>query len=202
MNRPVTVPTGRAGVALLATIPTTLLVLATIIHPADLDKGSAETWRNLHFVLLFVFPLVGLAPWIIARRAGRAYGWLSGIAGYGFATAYTGLDLLAGVGGGALVLSGNANVTGTIFAISRILEQIGGISLVLACAVAAVAAVRVAGGSAVPGGALAIAGAVLLLQFHIYPGRGTLAVGVLALGFALLAVAVTSRAVKGRTPAG
>lgn len=192
-NLPLIIPTGRLGVGLVATIPTTLLVLATIIHPPRLDLQGAETWRNLHFALLFVFPLVALAPWIVARRAGRVYGWLAGIAGYGFATAYTGLDLLAGVGGGALVLSGNSDVTGPVFAMAKILEQIGGISLILACAVAAVAAFRAVAWRALPGGILAIFGAFLLLQFHIYPGRGTLATGVLAIGFALLAIAVTPR---------
>lgn len=194
VNHPLSLPTGRLGVALLATVPATLLVLATIIHPPRLNLAGAETWRNLHFALLFVFPLVGLAPWIVARRAGRAYGWLAGILGYGFATAYAGLDLLAGVGGGALVISGNSDKTGPIFAMARILEQIGGISLVLGCAVAAVAAFRLVGWRALAGGVVAIVGAFLLgpMGFHIYPGRGTLATGVLTIGFALLAVAVTS----------
>lgn len=192
-NRPVTLPTSRLGVGLIATVPTTILVLATLIHPPRLDEASAETWRNLHFALLFVFPLVGLAPWIIARRAGRVYGWVAGFLGYGFATAYTGLDLLAGVGGGALVLSGNADVTGPVFAIAKVLEQLGGVSLILGCLVAAVAAVRLVGWRAIPGGVFALAGAILLLQFHIYPGRGTLATGLLTIGFAVLAVAVTAR---------
>ncbi len=192
-NRPLTIPTGRVGVALIATIPATILVLATIIHPPRLDDAGAETWRNLHFALLFVFPLVGLAPWIIARRAGPVYGWLAAILGYGFATAYTGLDLLAGVGGGALVLSGRSDATGPVFAVAKILEQIGGISLILACLLAAVAAFRLVGLRALAGGVLATAGAYLLLQFHIYPGRGTLATGVLTIGFSLLAVAITNR---------
>lgn len=192
-DRPLTLPTGRVGIALVATIPTTLLVLATFIHPPQLDDAGAESWRNLHFALLFVFPLVGLAPWIIARRAGRVFGWLAGILGYGFATAYTGLDLLAGVGAGALVLSGNSEATGPVFAMAKILEQVGGASLILGCLVATVAACRLVGWRSLPGGVLAVAGAFLLLQFHIYPGRGTLATGLLTIGFALLAVAVTSR---------
>ena len=171
---------------LLVTVPAVLCALVGLTHPATLDASSALYWRNLHLALIPVFPLIGLAPWLIARRAGVWLGRLGALFGYGFAIFYTALDILAGVAGGALISAGD---TGTpVFEIARILGVIGVVSLVLGCLVASFAAFRTGDVRTLPGAVLACVGAVLVQPFHIYAGLGTLAMLLLAGGFAILAI--------------
>ena len=89
--------------ALLVSVPALLCAAIGLTHPPTLNAASADHWRNMHIVLIPIFPLIGLAPWLIARRAGVAWSRAGAVFGYGFATFYTSLDLLAGVAGGALV---------------------------------------------------------------------------------------------------
>lgn len=177
--------------ALLVAVPALLCATVGLAHPPKLNADSAEYWRAMHLVLIPIFPLIGLAPWLIARRAGRVFGWLGAIFGYGFATFYTSLDLLAGVGAGALVASGNSDATGPVFAIARILGTIGVVSLALGVIVAGIAAYRVAGPLTIPGALLALVGAILIQNGHIYLGLGTVAMLLLAAGFVVLALVVS-----------
>ncbi len=181
----------RRTLVLLVALPAVACAIVGLTHPHHLTMASAAHWRNLHLILIPIFPLVGLAPWLIARRAGLWFGRIAAVFGYGFAIFYTALDILAGVAGGALVLAGHADVTGSVFAIARILGSIGVASLVAGCLVAGVAAVRVSGVVALPGAILATVGAILVQEGHIYLGLGTVAMVALATGFALMAVAVT-----------
>ena len=181
----------RALVVAGATLPALLCALIGLAHPGDLTVSTAELWRNIHLALIPVFPLIGLAPWLVARQGGRRLGWLAAVGGYGYATFYTSLDLLAGVGGGAMVLGGEADSTGPIFAIARVLARIGVWCLVAAAVVATVAAVRRVGATAVPAGLVAVVGSYLVYRGHIYFPVGTLAMLLLAGGFGALALLVT-----------
>ncbi|MGV8894832.1 MAG: hypothetical protein ACOH1U_00035 [Rhodoglobus sp.] len=181
----------RRTLVLLVALPAVACAIVGLTHPGHLTAASAEHWRNMHLILIPIFPLIGLAPWLIARRAGVWWARVAALFGYGFAIFYTALDILAGVAGGALVLAGHPDVTGSVFSIARILGSIGVVSLVAGCGVAGVAAFRVAGVVALPGVILAAGGAILVQQGHIYPGLGTVAMVLLAAGFALMAVAVT-----------
>ena len=189
----------RLTLVLLVSLPAVACAAVGLTHPAHLTAGSAELWRNLHLVLIPVFPLIGLAPWLIARRAGRWFGGVAALFGYGFATFYTSLDILAGVTGGALVMAGNGDATGPIFAVARTLAAIGVVSLVAGCIVAGIAAFRVAGVVALPGAVLATVGAILVQPGHIYLGLGTVALVLFAAGFVIMAITV-SRSVD-RIPA-
>lgn len=181
----------RRTLALLVALPAIACALVGLTHPMDLTAASAEYWRNMHIVLIPIFPLIGLAPWLIARRAGVWFGRVGAALGYGFATFYTALDILAGVAGGALVLAGDSAATGAVFGIGRILANVGVVSLVAGCLVAGVAAFRVAGIAALPGALLATVGAVLVQPGHVYLGLGTVAMTLLAGGFVAMAFAVT-----------
>ncbi len=185
----------RRTLVLLVTIPALLCAAIGLTHPPSLNAASAEHWRTMHLVLIPIFPLIGLAPWLIARRAGVWFGRGAAGLGYGFAVFYTSLDLLAGVAGGALVASGHPDATGQVFAIARVLGTVGVVALVLACVLAGFAAFRVAGLAALPGALLATVGAVLVQPGHIYLGLGTVAMLLLAGGFAVMAWAVTKPAV-------
>ena len=185
----------RWRLALLVSVPALLCGAIGLTHPPTLNAESAEHWRNMHLALIPVFPLIGLAPWLIARRPGRWFGRAGALLGYGFAIFYTSLDILAGVAGGALVASGHGDATGQVFAIARALAAVGVVSLVLGCVVAGIAAFRVAGLAALPGALIAAVGAALVLPGHIYLGLGTVAMLLLAGGFVILAFTVTRPAV-------
>jgi len=48
---------------LAVTGPPLLLSGLGLVNPAHLTAESADVWKNLHVVLLPVFPLLALAPW-------------------------------------------------------------------------------------------------------------------------------------------
>jgi len=171
--------------------PAIACALVGLTHPMGLDADSALYWQNLHIALLFLFPLIGFAPWLIASRVDRRLGWAAAVLGYGFATLYTALDVLAGIAAGALVLGGEADATGPVYAIARILARVGVWSLVLGAVVAGVAAFQHARFAALPGAVLAVLGAYLVYPGHIYFPVGTVSMLLLAAGFGALAVAVT-----------
>lgn len=179
--------------ALLVAGPAVLCALVGLTHPPHLTASTAEYWRNLHLALIPVFPLIGVAPWLIARRAGRWFGRIAALFGYGFATFYTALDILSGVAGGALVNAGKP--AAPVFAVASVLGTIGVVALVLACATSAIAAFTVAGVPTVPGSVLALTGAVLVQPGHIFGGLGTLAMLLLAGGLVVL-VFTTGRAAR------
>ena len=190
----------RARLTLIALVvgPALLAALVGLTHPTDLNPDTATYWKNMHIGLIFVFPLMGLAPWLIARRVDRRLGWLAAIAGYGYATLYTALDILAGVAGGALVEGGQSDASGPVFAVARTLARIGVYSLVAGAVIAGAAVIwrasrRDRGGLAAAsvGLILAAVGAWLIYDGHIYPPLGTLAMLLTAAGFGLLAFAVT-----------
>lgn len=180
----------------LATVPTLVVLLVGITHPLNLTEEAAQSWQTLHLVLLPVFPLMGLAPWIVARTADRRLGWLAAIGGYAFATGYTALDVLAGIGGGAMVLGGQSDATGPLFRIANQLALVGVYGLVFGTLVASIAAVLRGRWLAIPGAALALVGSYMISTEHIFSPLGTLALGLVVVGYAILATAVT------RTPRG
>lgn len=176
-----------AGVA----APAVLCALIGISHPQELTAETAGYWQAMHIALIPVFPLLGIAPWLVARRVDRRLGWLAGLFGYGFATFYTSLDILAGVAAGTLVLAGQPDSAAPVFAVARPLAAVGAWSLVLGTLVASAAAIFRARLRAIPGAALALLGASLVYSGHIYLGRGTLAMLLLAAGYTVLVFAVT-----------
>ncbi|MEY2847392.1 MAG: hypothetical protein RI885_57 [Actinomycetota bacterium] len=181
----------RIGVIALATVPTIVVLLVGLTHPTRLTEQSAEWWRNLHIILLPVFPFMGLAPWLVARAVDRRLGWVAAIGGFGFATCYTSLDVLAGIGGGAMMLGGESDASGPLFRIGNQLAQVGVYSLVGATLVASIAAIVRARLVAIPGALLALVGAYLIADGHVYFPQGTLALALVAGGYAILATLVT-----------
>ena len=193
----------------LAAGPALLAALVGLTHPTDLNPDTATYWKNMHVGLIFIFPLMGLAPWLIARRVDRRLGWLGAVAGFGFATLYTALDILAGVAGGALVEGGQAEATGPVFAIARTLARIGVYSLVVGALVAGAAAIWWAAQNerrrlpaAAVGLILAAAGTWLIYDGHIYVPLGTVALLLTAAGFGLMALIVSHAEPHTKPPEG
>ena len=187
-----------------AVAPALVLVLLTPAHPTSNTAETALWWRNLHIILLPIFPLIALAPWLVAREVDRRLGWVAGMFGFVYAYFYTSLDVLAGIGAGALAIAGFDEARSPLYATGRSLAIVGIVALTVATLVASAGAVRRAGLVALPGAALATAGSVLFYFGHVYPGRGTLAMLLLAGGYAVLALAVTRtpKPVAGDAPAG
>jgi len=178
----------RLRLVLLVSIPALACALIGLLHPHHLTADTAARWQLMHLVLIPVFPLIGFAPWLIARRSNRVLGIVAAVAGYGFATFYTSLDLLAGVAAGALQLAGVTEGKAPVYEVAREIGLVGVVSLVLACLAATAAVYTRRRLRAIPGGVLATAGALLVQPGHIYPGLGTLAMLLLAAGFVALAL--------------
>jgi len=190
----------RLRLVLLVSIPALACALIGLLHPHHLTADTAARWQLMHLVLIPVFPLIGFAPWLIARRTSRALGIVAAVAGYGFATFYTSLDLLAGVAAGTLQLAGVTEGKAPVYEIAREVGLIGVVSLVIACLAATVAVFVHRRLRALPGGVLAVAGSVLVQPGHIYPGLGTLAMLLLAAGLVALAVEVAPMRHAADTP--
>jgi len=187
-------PRARWVVVAAVGLPPLLLAGLGLDHPATLDAATADRWRDLHVLLLPLFPLLGLAPWMIARRDSRLLGWAAGFFGYVYGVFYTALDVLAGIGAGAVQSAGLSAAVEVMFTRGDALGAVGVLAYLAATLVAAVAALRQARLAAAPGATLVVAGAVSFLNSHIYWPRGVLTLVVLAVGWALLA------SISARTP--
>lgn len=183
-------PSNRVLLTVVIAGPLILLAIASVFHPMNLTDATAGVWFGLHLVLIPVFPLVGFAPWLIAKQVDRRLGWAAAVFGFGYAAFYTSLDVLAGVGAGAVQLAGETDAKASLYAIGRVVAAIGVISLISATVVASIAGILRARLAAVPGAVLALAGTALLYRGHIYFGYGTLTMLLLAAGFTILAFAV------------
>ena len=169
--------------------PPLLLAGLGLAHPAHLTGGTADAWKDLHVVLLPVFPLLALAPWLLTRGEHRAVRWAAIGLGYAYAVLYTALDVLAGIGAGVLQQAGAVDQKRFLFAEGNDLADFGVWAYLLAASLAAAVALRRSRLAALPGAVLVVAGAVSFLDSHVYWPRGGLTMVVLAVGWAALAVA-------------
>jgi hypothetical protein len=183
--------------AAVALPPLALAIIGTT-HPHHLTPASALYWRNLHVLTLPIFPLLGFAPWLIVRfRRNLAISWVAGVLGFVYAAFYTGLDVLAGIGGGGLEHAGMDMATGTVFHLGNGLGFIGSIAFIAACVIAGVVAIRETGVLAVPGALLVIAGSFLFLERHIFFPLGVLGQLCLAVGWIVILIAAVRKSRSG-----
>jgi hypothetical protein len=183
---------------LVAVLPPIVVGLAGLTHPDRLTQDAAGFWRDLHIVFLPLLPLLALGPWIVASSVDRRLGHVAAFLGYVYACFYTALDLLAGVGAGALK-SERADGLGVLFDLAADLGQIGSLAFILATAVAAGCALSVARVRAVPGCVLVFAGAYGYMEEHVYWPGGVVSMLALAAGWGLLVIALRPVAVESRT---
>lgn len=177
----------RVLLVLAVAVPLVIALVIGLTHPVSLNTSSAPWWRNLHIILLPVFPLIGAGPWLVSRRSARPWRWLAGVGGFLFAVYYTGLDVLAGIAAGTVQLAGHPETKSSLYAIANVFGPIGAIGLAVAWAAATVGAMRTSVMRAVPG-ALAVVGALLVLKSHVYFPVGTLGLALLLAGGVVLAV--------------
>lgn len=177
---------------LLAAGPPLLLAGLGLAHPMDLTVDSAGWWQNLHTILLPIFPLLALGPWVVVRNAHRAVRWAIGLLGFAYAVFYTALDVLAGIGAGALKQAAAGDTwTSVMFTQGNDLSTYGVWAYLAATILASAVALRRTGLSAIPGAAIVVAAAVSFLGSHIYWPTGGLTMIAFAAGWtALLVVGV------------
>ena len=109
-----------------------------------------------------------------------------------YACFYTGLDLLAGAGAGALKLEGSEDL-GVLFRLASPMEWVGTTAYLAATVLACALVLRRAGLAAVPGALIVVAASVSFLDSHIFWPRGVLTMYALAVGWAALAAVAPAR---------
>ncbi|MGH8933298.1 MAG: hypothetical protein ACRDZO_22345 [Egibacteraceae bacterium] len=182
--------------------PLTLAALG-LTHPSDLTSRTAPYWRDLHIILLPLFPLLGVNLWWLLGDARDPASWLARLAAFVFIAFYSGLDVLAGVAAGAVVAAGVSDVAGAtspLFAQASRLGAIGAGSLVIGTVITGIVLVVRTGRVAVPGAVLLVAGAVLFGRNHIYFPVGVSAMLVMAAGFGWLQWGRLNRAQVAASP--
>lgn len=160
-----------------------------LAHPTQLTPQTAAVWWQLHIVLLPIFPLLGAPIVLLLRETAGILPWIARVGVYVYATFYTGLDTLAGIGAGLAVAAepGGSPVALDLIRVGDGLAVVGVYGFLAAAAVTAVVLLRRARRAAAPGAALLVGGAVVFLHSHIYWPVGGLAVLAIGIGCALLA---------------
>lgn len=180
---------------LFAAVPGVLLAGFGVAHPAQLDVATADWWADLHVLLLPVFPLLAVALWFQLSPAPPWLRWPGRVAAFGFAAFYGGLDAVAGIAAGTVVVArhGVSPEVGALFEIGDLLGYIGAVCFLVAAALLALDVALRARLRAVPGAVVLIAAGLSFLDSHLFWPRGVFTMLGIAAGMALLAAADGAR---------
>lgn len=183
--------------ALLLALPGLALGAAGLLHPMHLTYATSHTWWTLHVVGLFVFPLVGVALMALVRGRRDPVALLVLVAAFGYACAYTALDVVNGIAAGYVtdrLGPGQARPVEVryLFDIGRPLGEWGSWALVLAALVVVADAVRRSRLWAVPA-VLMLPGAYLVHTHHIFAPLGATGMVLVGLSTGWLAYADSTR---------
>lgn len=196
----------RAGarLAVLCAAPALVLAVAGLWHPHSLTSATAATWTWLHVVALPVFPLVGVGLAVAVRGRRDVAAWAVRLGAYGFATAYTALDVVSGITAGHVTaeLPGGAprpDEVRSIFEVGGRLGEVGSWALLAAGAVLSLDALRRHRWRALPT-LLLPAGAWAVHVDHIAAPLGAAGMVLVAAGTAAAVLLAPPRA-AGRRPA-
>jgi len=178
--------------------PPLLLAGVGLTHPAFLTFETAQWWTTMHLALLLLFPLIGVAVWVLLRHDTTWLGWIGRAAAAAYAVLYNGLDAVAGVATGTIVLAGadpDGDAVNALFAASNPLGLTGLAALAVALAVVLISRLRRGANLLLVVSAAAMLGASLYLfaTGHIYWPRGMLAMVGLSIGFVVVELALRSR---------
>jgi hypothetical protein len=189
----------RAWLPVLLALPGLSLALAGLFHPHHLDYDTAQRWYLLHLPGLLVFPLVGAALAALVRGRTDAVAWLVRLTAYVYATCYTALDVVSGIGAGYVTRQLGPDVprpeaVSLMFRIGTPLGEVGSWALLGCCAVLALDQLRRRGLPGAPG-LLLVVGAWLVHSDHIFAPVGVA-------GMALLGATTGWLAHLGRVRAG
>ncbi len=169
-------------------VPGLLLAVLGYHHPTGLDVATANMWWTMHVPLVAVFPLLGVALWVLLRQERGPLAWVGKVGAYLFGCFYTALDALAGIGAG-LVLDTEKRGQQSIIELIRIgdrLGYVGTVAYLVATIVVAALMLRRAGWWALPGSVLLVGAAVPFLTSHIFWPDGVLAMAATGIGAGLV----------------
>lgn len=177
---------------LLLVLPGVVLAAAGLFHPTGLSYDTAQRWYLLHLPGLLVFPLVGwaLADLVTGRR--DVVAWVVRLTAYVYATFYTALDVVSGIGAGYVTRQLGPDVprpeaVSLMFRIGTPLGEVGSWALLACVVVLLVDRVRALGVGGLVGLVL-LPGAWLVHTEHIFSPFGVLGMVLLGVGSAALAV--------------
>lgn len=166
-------------------LPPLVIGLIGTTHPAHLTQHASGYWRDLHIVLLPLFPLLAVGPWLVARAVDPLYGRIALVLGYVFACFYSALDILAGIAAGALKHDHQGGL-GTVFGYAGDLGGVGSVAYIGATAAAAGCLLRTGGMRVLPGALIALGGAYGFMENHVYWPGGVLSMAAIVVGWALM----------------
>lgn len=181
---------------LLAALPGVSLGIAGYFHPEHLTHASSGTWWGLHVAGLFAFPLVGVALMLLFRGRRDLVAVVAVVAAFVYATAYTALDVINGIGAGFVTSRLGASAprpdeVRSLFAIGGPIGEIGSWALIVAALVVALDALTRQRAQALLG-LLLVPGALLVHTDHIFWPLGALGIALVGLGNGWLERALTS----------
>lgn len=161
-------------------------------HPAFLARDTAQHWWVMHLIGLFVFPLVAIALAALMRGRRGAVPIVVVLAAYVFATCYTALDVISGIGAGWVTdkLPPNTlrpEAVTLSFDIGGKLGEVGAWALLVAAVVLTLDAVRRHGPVLAAPALFLVVGAWFLRTEHIFPTGGVLSCVAIGVGTGWLA---------------
>ncbi len=166
-----------------------LAAFGYLVHPGVLDESTARAWWSLHLILIPVFPLISVAIAVVLRGVRNPFALLALLAAYGFATFYTALDVLSGIGAGLAVEAGSGELVGRLFGVGDALGRAGVWMLLASALLTGAALVRRDGVRVLPG-VIVLAGSCFpFMTGHIFHPTGVYAMVGLGVGTALIAAA-------------
>lgn len=171
---------------ILAALPGVSLGIAGYFHPEHLTHATSDTWWGLHVAGLFAFPLVGVALMLLFRGRRDPVAAVAVVAAFVYATAYTALDVINGIGAGFVTsrlgaLAPRPDEVRSLFAIGGPIGEVGSYALILAAVLVGVDALRRLQLQALPG-LLLVPGALLVHVDHIFFPLGALGITLVGVG--------------------
>lgn len=186
-----------AGRGLLVALSGLLVAAIGLTHPLFLRPETAVSWRTGHFLLLFGFPLVAVALWVVMRGERGPAAWAVRVLAIGYSLLYGALDSIAGIGAPEMVIRTSQRgdpraPIEDLFFIGDKLGAIGVGSLALAALLAAAVVFRRSGNLLAPVGGVVVALACYPFElYHVFPPRGVLAIAAIGLGIGVIEAART-----------
>lgn len=197
---PVTTRQAVRNTALVVVAPLTLAAFG-LVHPGGLRPSTGAAWTELHVWLIPVWPLLALGLvvplWGQPRRDAAGIATVLAWTGaFGYATFYTGLDAVAGIGAGVAQENGGPRareVINPLFHLGDALGQAGVVCLGAGVTAASVALLLRHGVRVLPGTAVLLVCCWSFYDSHIFMPRGVWTMLGFALGFALFVLATAAR---------
>jgi len=180
------VPRSRYLRATVFASPGVALAILGATHPSQLTYASSAHWTVMHVIGLFIFPLVGAA--LVGLVWGRwdPIGWGVVVAAYLYATAYSALDLIAGVAAGFVSYQAGPDArqpaaVGDLFDVGNQLGELGVWAFLTAAVLVSVDQVRRHRIRALAPALLLVGAGISFLDSHIYRWSGVVTVLVIGL---------------------